>query len=84
MVALTTLHNTTVFISVVMVLLGDSVDGSILLEDHQMRSYSDNELLSSARRRSVLQPSNPSTQPSSETGSLAGELCRLAALEQYD
>ena len=77
MVVMATLHNATV------TFLGDSVDGSILLEDHpvELRSYSDNELLSSTRRRSVLQPSNPSTQPSSETTSLTGEpLCNLCCI----
>jgi len=48
------------------------VDGSILLDDNhrnlEMRSYSDNELLSVSRRQSLLHPS----QPSSETSSIAG------------
>ena len=55
----------------IVLLLGDSVDGSMLLDDGDTmkRSYSDNELLGSARRRSAI---NPSTQPNSETTSLTG------------
>ena len=55
----------------IVVLLGDSADGSMLLDDGNtmQRSYSDNELLSSARRQPTI---NPSTQPNSETTSLTG------------
>ena len=52
-------------------LLGDSADGSMLLDDDELikRSHSDNELLRSTKRLSVV---NPATQPNSETSSLAG------------
>ena len=57
--------------TVFVVLLGDSADGSMLLHDDELikRSHSDNELLRSTKRLSVV---NPATQPNSETSSLAG------------
>ena len=67
---------------VVVMMLGDSVDCSILLDDHhlEMRSYSDNELLSSGRRRPMP---HTSTQPNSETTSLAGEPYSVGILGYY-
>lgn len=67
---------------VVVMMLGDSVDCSVLLDDHhlEMRSYSDNELLSSSRRHPMP---HTSTQPNSETTSLAGELYSVGILVYY-